>query len=180
MNHDLTTELLSMQQDDEQLMHRLMDAGELHEDAYHPQLTQMHEKHIARVKEIISLYGWPGISLVGAEGAKAAWLIVQHGVLDQAFMAHALSLLEEAVQKGEAEGWCYAYLQDRTLTAAGKPQVYGTQHDFDDNGTAFPLPIAEPDRVDILRESVGLGPLSEATARIQEAYKPMIDNRVNR
>lgn len=166
-----------MQQADEQLMHKLMDAGELREDEYHPQLKQLHEKHLSRIKAIIAEHGWPGKSLVGPEGAKAAWLITQHGTLDTAFMAHALPLLEEAVKEGEAEGWCYAYLKDRVLTSAGKPQIYGTQHDFDDNGIAFPLPITDPDKVDTLREAVGLGPLAEATARIQEAYRPMVESK---
>lgn len=179
MNNDLTTELISMQNEDEKLMRTLMDAGEIREEEYHPQLKQLHEKHISRIKEIIAEHGWPGNSLVGPEGAKAAWLITQHGVLDQEFMERALSLLEEAVHQGEAEGWYYAYLNDRILTTAGKPQNYGTQHDFDDNGVAFPLPIAKPDKVDELRKEVGLVPLSEATKRIQEAYKPMIENRSN-
>ncbi|WP_303907362.1 DUF6624 domain-containing protein [Thiohalomonas denitrificans] len=180
MNNDLREELLSMQEKDERLMRELMEAGELKEDEYHPRLKQLHESNIARIKEIIAEYGWPGKSIVGKEGAKAAWLIVQHGVLDQEFMERALPLLKEAVATGEAENWCLAYLQDRTLTMAGKPQVYGTQHDFDENGVAHPLPIAEPKKVDILRKEMGLGPLSEATKRIQEAYRPMIDNRKNR
>lgn len=158
-------------------MRELMDAGELREVEYHPRLKLLHERNIARIKEIIAEYGWPGKSLIGKEGAKAAWLVVQHGVLDQEFMERVLPLLKAAVAAGEAEGWCLAYLHDRTLTMAGKPQVYGTQHDFDENGTAYPLPIADPDKVDKLREEMGMGPLAQATKRIQKAYKPMIDNR---
>lgn len=177
MNNDLREELLSMQKEDERLMRELMEAGELKEDEYHPRIKQLHEANVARVKEIIAEYGWPGKSIVGQEGAKAAWLIVQHGTLDPAFMERALLLLKDAVATGEAEGWCLAYLQDRTLTMAGKPQIYGTQHDFDQSGIAHPLPIAEPDEVDRLRKGMGMGPLSEATKRIQEAYGPMMDNR---
>lgn len=177
MNNDLRDELVSMQKADERLMRGLMEAGELKEDEYHPRIKHVHETNIARLKEIVAEYGWPGKSVVGQDGSKAAWLIVQHGVLDQEFMELALLLLKVAVAKGEAEGWCLAYLQDRTLTMAGKPQIYGTQHDFDENGVAYPLPMANPDEVDILRKQMGMGPLSEATKRIQEAYQPMIDNR---
>lgn len=179
MNNDLCEELASMQKADERLMRELMESGELKEDEYHPRIMRLHECNIARIKEIIAEYGWPGKSLVGQEGAKAAWLIVQHSTLEPAFMQRALLLLKEAVAEGEVEGWCLAYLQDRTLTMAGKPQVYGTQHDFDENGVAYPLPIAEPDKVDILREEIGMEPLAQATKRIQEAYQPMIDNRNN-
>ncbi|MFO7593394.1 MAG: DUF6624 domain-containing protein [Pseudomonadota bacterium] len=176
MNNDLRQELLSMQGEDERLMRELMEAGELRQEGYHPRLKQLHENNIARLKEIIVEYGWPGKSLVGLEGAKAAWIIAQHGTQDQEFMKRSLLLLKEAVAEGEAKGWCLAYLQDRMLTMTGKPQIYGTQHDFDGNGIAHPLPIAEPDKVDMLREELGMGPLEQATKRIQEAYQPMIDN----
>jgi hypothetical protein len=31
-----------------------------------------------RMKEIVQAHGWPGRSLVGDDGATAAWLLVQH------------------------------------------------------------------------------------------------------
>jgi len=92
-------------------------------------------------------------------------------------MNECLTLLREAVHQGEAEGWCFAYLQDRVLTMSGKPQIYGTQHDTDENGIAFPLPIKEPEKVDILRQEVGLEPLSEATERIQGRQNAIRGNR---
>ncbi len=70
-----------------------------------------------------------------------------------------------------------AYLQDRVLTMSGKPQIYGTQHDIDENGTAYPLPIEEPEMVETLRKEVGLEPLSEATKRIQERHNTIVANR---
>ncbi|MGA7145632.1 MAG: DUF6624 domain-containing protein [Desulfobacterales bacterium] len=179
MNYKLRQELLEMQEEDQRTLRQLIDAGELQEEKYHPRMRAVHERNNARIKEIVDQYGWPGVSLVGKDGAKAAWLIVQHAVLDTEFMERALPLLKEAVKNSEAEGWCLAYLQDRVLTMADKPQIYGTQHDFDENGTAFPLPIAEPDKVDILRQEMGLEPLSEATKRIQERYRPAVDDQKN-
>jgi hypothetical protein len=176
MNDLLREELLSMQQEDQRLLKKLLDCGELGETEYHPQMKVLHEKNNRRIKAIISEHGWPGFSIVGKDGSKAAWLIVQHAVLDKAFMESTLPLLKQAVDKGEAEGWCLAYLQDRVLTLSGKPQIYGSQHDFDENGMAYPLPIAEPEKVDTLRKGLGLGPLSEATKSIQERYRPITDN----
>jgi hypothetical protein len=180
MNNQLRRELLSMQEEDQQTLRELIDAGELQEQEYHPRMRAVHERNNVRIKEIVGQYGWPGISLVGKEGAKAAWLIAQHAVLDTEFMERALPLLKEAVKHNEAEGWCLAYLQDRVLTMADKPQIYGTQHDFDENGTAFPLPIAEPHKVDVLRQEMGLEPLAEATKRIQERYRPAANNQENK
>ena len=82
-------------------------------------------KHTTRMKEIIAKHGWPGRSLVGEDGAHAAWLLVQHA--DVSFMAQCLPLMERAVSAGEAFAKDYAYLLDRVRMNQGKPQVYGTQ-----------------------------------------------------
>lgn len=176
MNGQLRHKLLAMQEEDQQVLQELIDSGELKEQEYHHRMRAVHETNNARIKAIIDEHGWPGRSLVGEDGAKAAWLIVQHAVLDTGFMERTLLLLRDAVRNGEAEGWCLAYLQDRVLTMAGEPQIYGTQHDFDENGIAYPLPIREPDKVEQLRREIGLEPLSEATQRIQARYRPLKGN----
>ncbi len=92
-------------------------------------------------------------------------------------MDKCLLLLQDAIKQGEAESWCMAYLQDRVLTLSGKPQIYGTQHDIDENGIAYPLPIEEPEKVEKLRKEVGLESLSDATRRIQERHDTTVSNR---
>ena len=177
MNIDLKNELLAMQEEDQRVLQKLIDNGELGCNEYHPIIKAIHEKNNARIKEIINNHGWPGISTVGKEGSEAAWLIVQHAVLDTKFMNECLSLLQVEVHQGEAEGWCLAYLQDRVLTMSDKPQIYGIQHDIDENGIAFPLPMQEPEKVDSLRQEVGLDPLSEATKCIQDKENAIRRNR---
>ncbi len=177
MDKKLTDELLAMQDEDQQTLQALIDSGELGEVEYHPVMKAIHEKNNARIKEIIAKHGWPGISLVGKDGSKAAWLIIQHAVLDTEFMASCLSLLKEAVTNEEAEGWCLAYLEDRVLTMAGKPQIYGTQHDINEQGRAVPFAIEDPDKVDFLRKKVGLDSLAEATDRIQQRHDLTLTNR---
>ncbi len=177
LNQKLTNELLLMQKEDQRVLKELIDSGGLGTTKYHPRMKSVHEKNNARIKDIISEYGWPGFSMAGKKGSEAAWLIVQHAVLDTEFMDKCLPLLKEATIQGEAEGWCLAYLQDRVLTMSGKPQIYGTQHDIDENGIAYPLPIEKPERVEALRKEVGLDPLSDATKRIQERHNTTIANR---
>ena len=177
MNQELKNELQSMQHEDQQVLQELINNGELETTDYHPRMKAVHEKNNARIKEIINQFGWPGFTLVGKEGSKAAWLIVQHAVLDTALMNKCLTLLKNAIIHGEAEEWCFAYLQDRVLTMSGKPQIYGTQHDIDENGIAYPLPIKSPDEVEKLRKEIGLDTLSEATKRIQERHDTAISNR---
>ena len=177
MNKELSDELLSMQHEDQKTLRELIDSGELGTIDYHPRIKEVHERNNKRIKQIIEQQGWPGISLVGREAAEAAWLIVQHAVLDTAFMESCLSLLREAVNRDEAEGSHFAHLQDRVLTMSGKPQIYGTQHDVDENGTAFPLPMENPAEVDNLRREMGLEALAEATTRIQERVNTIRRNR---
>lgn len=174
MNRQLKNELQSMHQEDQQVLQELIDNGELGTNDYHPKMKAVHEKNNARIKEIINQYGWPGFSLVGKEGSMAAWLVVQHAVLDTDFMEKCLPLLQDAINQGEAEGWCLAYLQDRVLTMSGSPQIYGTQHDIDENGIAYPLPIEDLEKVETLRKEVGLEPLSDATKRIQERHNKTV------
>ena len=177
MDKELSDELLSMQHEDQKTLQELINNGELGTVNYHPRIKEVHERNNKRVKQIIGQHGWPGIGLVSKEAAEAAWLIVQHAVLDTAFMESCLALLREAVKRGEAEGWQFAYLQDRVLTMSGRPQIYGTQHDVDRNGAAFPLPMENPIEVDNLRREMGLGILAEATKRIQERENAVRRNR---
>lgn len=176
-NQALKDELLSMAEEDQQVLQELIDSGDLGATKYHLRMKAVHEKNNIRIKEIISQCGWPGISLVGERGSEAVWLIIQHAVLDVEFMDKCLPLLKAAVVQGEAKKWCVAYLQDRVLAKSGKLQVYGTQHGIDENGVAYPLPMEDPQRVDVLRSEVGLEPLAEATRRIQERHNTTIANR---
>lgn len=177
MKRELRDELIAMAKEDQQVLSELAESGELGTVEYHPRMKAVHEKNNQRIKEIINIHGWPYINLVGDKASEAAWLIAQHAVLDSTFMGQCLPLLSEAVKKGEAKGWCYAYLQDRVLTSQDKPQIYGTQHDFNEMGMAYPLPIKDPKEVHKLRKKIGLVPLEEATERIQKKQDAIKKNR---
>jgi len=79
------------------------------------------------LKQTIAHKGWPTRSMVGDEGAHAAWLLVQHADSDPAFQRHCLDLLIVAAADGEAGQQAVAYLTDRVHLAEGRPQEYGTQ-----------------------------------------------------
>jgi Family of unknown function (DUF6624) len=72
-----------------------------------------------------------------------------------------------AERRGEADPADVAMLEDRILVLEGKPQQYGTQFDWDDDGVLNPRPIANPEDVDERRRAVGLGPLAEDMERIR-------------
>ena len=79
------------------------------------------------LRQVITDVGWPGKSLVGEDGAGAAWLLAQHADRDPAFQRRCLDLLTDAVERGEATIMQQAYLTDRVLLHEGQPQEYGTQ-----------------------------------------------------
>lgn len=108
---------------------------------------------------VIHREGWPRRSLVGEEGADAAWLLAQHADHDPAFQRECLDLLEVAVANGEASKRNLAHLTDRVLVRECGKQIYGTQLTGGENGLK-PPPIEDPEGVDQRRSEMGLGPLA--------------------
>ena len=123
------------------------------------------------LKGVIAARGWPGASLVGTDGAHAAWLLAQHADADPAFQRQCLDLLSAAVEAGAATKRELAYLTDRVLLAEGEPQVYGTQ--VTRRGDAWvPRDLGDPDGVDERRAVVGLEPLAEYLGRFADHRVP--------
>jgi DNA-directed RNA polymerase subunit RPC12/RpoP len=127
------------------------------------------------LKRLVAERGWPGSSLVGADGANAMWLLVQHATADPAFMRHCLDLLTAAVEAGEASITDQAYLTDRVLLHEGEQQVYGTQLTRR-GGKWVPDNLRGPDGVDERRAAVGMRPLAEYLARF---VGPTVAARIN-
>lgn len=166
LNRLLRSELLRMQQEDLDLRAELAAAGTLF-DGYAAPMAALHRRHNDRLREILAEHGWPGRSLVGEDGAAAAWLVLQHAILAPDLMREALPLVERAARTGELERKYLALLVDRVRTLEGRPQLYGTQHDWDREGRMSPRPIEDPERVDERRRAVGLEPLAENTRRLR-------------
>ncbi|RMG81786.1 MAG: hypothetical protein D6714_12365 [Bacteroidetes bacterium] len=105
--------------------------------------------------------GWPTISMVGEDGAEAAWLIAQHGNHLPPAQEVILRLMEEAVQKGEAKKEHYAHLYDRVQANRGKPQKYGTLRWKNPETNLWELyPLEDTVRVNEWRKEVGLKTLN--------------------
>lgn len=115
------------------------------------------------IRQIIQEHGWPGRSLVGDDGARAAWLIVQHQDHDIDFQRRCLTLMQRAFEAGDVGARELAYLTDRVLSNEGKPQMYGTQ------GVGVLSPEDEA-RVDANRFAIGLPPWREAVKKRQQDY----------
>ncbi len=124
------------------------------------QMEATQRDNVDWLKQVIAEKGWPGRSLVGADGADAAWLIAQHAVHDPDFQRECLGLIQNAAAVGEASQSNLAYLTDRVMLIETGHQRYGTQFRYGDSGPE-PFPLEDPDHVDELRASAGLMPLAE-------------------
>ncbi|MEU0722811.1 DUF6624 domain-containing protein [Streptomyces sp. NPDC006140] len=109
------------------------------------------------LRRIVAEHGWPGRSLVGEEGAEAAWQLALHADHLPDFQRAALRMLANAVERGEAPIRQWAHLRDRCAINAGQPQIYGTQHRRGLPGVEM-LPTQDPENLDARRASVGLPP----------------------
>lgn len=134
-------------------------------EGYHPEMREVHERNAAVLDRMIREGGWPTSAAVGEDGAEAAWLIVQHAIGMPPFQRRCLKLLQEAAAKGLVPPWQPAMLLDRICVFEGKPQVYGTSFDWDEEGRMSPCPIGDPASVDERRAAAGLPPLADAVAR---------------
>ena len=166
MDEILRAELLEMERIDRKVRADLVERGELHTGGYHPEMQAVHHRHNARMHALLETHGWPGRSLVGEDGCRAAGFVVQHAILDPELQRRGVELLTDAVTKSEAEPFMLALLTDRVLMQEGKPQIYGTQYVGAEKGGVEPWPIANPETVDERRHAVGLPSLTENTVRL--------------
>lgn len=80
LNERLRSELVAMAENDLSVREELIADGSLASQGYHPRMEAVHKRNASRLALIIDRYGWPGISLVGEDGARAAWLVAQHAI----------------------------------------------------------------------------------------------------
>jgi hypothetical protein len=125
-------------------------------------------ENVQWLKQTVEKQGWPTNSLVGSDGANAAWLLVQHADADLKFQRKCLDLMA-ALPKKEVSQTDFAYLTDRVLLAEGKKQIYGTQLDWID-GKLQPQPLEDEANVDKRRAEVGMPPLAEYVKEMREMY----------
>lgn len=128
------------------------------------EMLRVDQANTAWLAELTGRVGWPGRTLVGEDGAHAAWLLAQHA--DRQQQPAFLELLRAAVAAGEASARDLAYLEDRVRVHAGQPQRYGNQFIRDDQGLR-PQPIEDPEHLDERRAAVGLCPFAEYEARMR-------------
>jgi hypothetical protein len=160
MDQSLRQTLIGMVDESRRMRAVLAADGTLFQ-GYNQQLRNLHNTHAKALADIIDRQGWPGRALAGEDGAAAAWMIVQQAIGLPRFMRACLEVIQEAAAKGDVPRWQVALLSDRICWLEGKPQVYGTQFDWDDKGELNPVEIADVAGVDARRAQYDLIPLAD-------------------
>ncbi len=134
-------------------------------------VMRIDDENAVWLRSVIIQWGWPKRSFVGEEGAHAAWLLAQHADRDPGLQRNCLSLMQEAVTRGEVSPSDLAHLTDRVLLGSGEKQEYGTQLTTHE-GRLAPCRLRDPGNVDERRASVGLESLGTYLNRALEVYGP--------
>lgn len=157
-------ELLDLRAKDQSIRILLIDARERYgwdsemASKVRRQMKIIDSASAIRAQRIVERYGWPGKEDIGEEACEALFLCIQHAD-GTAIQQKYLPLLEQAVRDGRAEPWHLAFLTDRVRMNRGEKQIYGTQSIS--GREPYIIPMEDPDRVDSLRHSIGLGPIAD-------------------
>lgn len=130
--------------------------------------------HQIRLKEIFNKHGFVGFDLVGEDGTRNFWLMVQHSDHNPDFQKEVLEKMKIEVDNGNAIPSNYGLLVDRVNLNTGQKQVFGTQVTYNlKTGQAYPKPLQDSLNVNKRRKSIGLEPIEEYLNRMTEMHFEM-------
>ena len=162
-NDSLRRVLLSLERQDQEP--RREYAARANDSTFVRRLMALDQQTSAAVKDILDRFGLPTKSMVGAKGADALFLVVQHSATLQ---QRVLDLAKRA-PPGEVPPSALAMLEDRVLTHSGKPQLYGSQFSITPDGLARFAPFMDPGGLAARRERAGLMPFDVYICMIEES-----------
>ncbi|SHL32534.1 DUF6624 domain-containing protein [Flavobacterium chilense] len=161
MNYNIFAErIIELKNADLKLRESLIEKKEL-SDGYNKEIEKLHNKNAQLLNDIIDTIGYPTIDKVGTEASEAAWLIIQHSIGQPEFMKKCAEELKKAITKNKANPINLAYLTDRIAVFEDKPQLYGTQFDWDENGELSPNYFDDLTKVNQRRKQIGLPTLED-------------------
>jgi len=168
--NEIGKKIIELRNSDLNLRNKLIQNGQLG-DGYNKEMENLHNRNAETLDDLINMIGYPTIDKVGKEASEAAWLVIQHSIGKPDFMKKSLKLLQIAVNDNKADPKNLAYLSDRISVFEGKPQLYGTQFDWDENGSLSPNLCDDLAIVNQRRKSIGLNSLEEQTVILRQQAK---------
>ena len=166
MDTDLQSKLLEMVRRDSETREQLVQEKRLY-GRYDAIMQKVHIENAHELAQLINRHGWPGISRVGIEGSRAAWLIAQHAICTPKLQKRFFRMLSSAAEKGEASRKQVAMLIDRIRFNEGKPQLYGTVLDWTED-QELGCEVEWCENLDEKRASVGLPPYEQSRLEQQK------------
>jgi hypothetical protein len=170
VDEDLRQELLRRRDEDQRVRSLVSPPSGQHivslPDEVAAEWHRVDEDNTRWLGDLLTTHGWPGRTVVGEDGALAAFLLAQHADRAPDLQRAFLQALRRAVAQGEGSPAHLAYLEDRVRVRAGQPQLYGTQFTVT-GGTFEPHPIEDPQGLDERRAAAGLEPFADYEARIK-------------
>lgn len=165
MNEALRQELLALVKID----HELVGAPVGDRDSVEFQTWRLGS--LARIRErfvgILDVNGWPGRSLVGEDGAEAAWMLAMHTMPEPDVLRRCVRMMTEAADAGEVDPSWVPTLVDRLSLVERGLQIYGTTICRQPDGTFAAPNLEDPDRVDERRRAVGLPQLADDIRKVE-------------
>lgn len=121
----------------------------------------MNEKdsiNLIAVEKILNEHGWLDADVIGKQGNKTLFLVIQHSDLET--QLKYLPVMREALTVGNINSTDFAKLEDRIAKRQGNRQIYGTQIVIDGD-EFYVYPLIEPEKVNERRAVVGLPPIED-------------------
>ena len=140
-------------------------------NGYNDEMASLHNSNAKALADIMNTIGYPTIDKVGKQASEAAWLVIQHAIGQPQFMRKSATLLASAVKENKADLINLAYLTDRIATLEEKPQLYGTQFDWNEKRELSPAPFDSLIKVNERRKALGLNTLEEQTEYMRNQVK---------
>lgn len=166
----IAEKIIELSNNDLALRSELAKKGKLNE-GYNEEMEELHNRNAEILNRIIEKIGYPTIDKVGKQANEATWLIIQHSIGQPIFMKKCKKLLAKAVSEERANPINLAYLTDRIATFEGRPQRYGTQFDWDENGILNPQLFDDLIKVNQRRKAIGLNTIEEQTEILRRQTK---------
>lgn len=166
-NEEIAEKIIKLKNADLEFRDKLIQNGQL-DEGYNEEMSNLQNRNAKILDEIIDTIGYPTVDKIGKEASEAAWLIILHSIGQPYFMKKSAELLKVAVNENSADPKGLAYLTDRIAVLEGKPQLYGTQFDWDENGEMNPNQYDDIVKVNQRRIALGLNLLEEQKEIMKE------------
>ncbi len=125
---------------------------------------------LIKIKEIIQIYGYPGLSKVSPDYMNTVVLILLHSDLKTQELY--VDLIKQEIDKGEIGYEWYPYLIDKIQIGKKQEQEYGTQCGLDEKINQFILsPTRDLKTLDNRRRQYGLPPVNEYLKSMNKGLK---------